>query len=619
MAAAASTAPVAETSSSPKTLQLYPEKTPLISDFWKEKYAKDAKKYWDMFYKRNANKFFKDRHYLRKEWGHYFSGRGVDADPSVGQAQSSHQEKRQAILEIGCGTGNTIYPLIETYPQAYVYACDFSPRAVDLVKAHEGYDESRVNAFVCDVTTTPLSEEVPLASVDVITLIFVLSAITPEKMPAVLRNLKAVLKPGGLILIRDYAVGDLAQERFMLKDQQISENFYVRGDGTLAYYFSEEGLQSLFEEEGFKCKETKVYCRQLENRSRKIVMDRRWIQAVFYLPQQPMQLGEDKVNIEPLSRSPKESLQPVAQVLESTRSDTLVLGKKLASSATLETVVAHKNSSSTGDAELIVDLSEGGAAELFGGAPPIEPLEVACGSYKVYAKCLSKENQHTYASTGFMLWESAYAFAELLAANTDFLKEKSVLELGCGSVGLCSLMSSVEAKKVVATDSDVGALSLLQDNLHLNKENFSIGSIVCQKLEWGNKADIDAVRAANNGTGYDLIIGTDVTYVHEAVPLLFETARALLREPSEPTQEPLLILCHRIRRVAESDILSSAISHGFHVVGHWHSGVPSSSNIKEVESMKQSYVESLFKQGLQNVALNYRALQIICLAQLQYE
>lgn len=32
------------------------------------KYEDDAGRYWDLFYKRNSDKFFKDRHYFDKEW-----------------------------------------------------------------------------------------------------------------------------------------------------------------------------------------------------------------------------------------------------------------------------------------------------------------------------------------------------------------------------------------------------------------------------------------------------------------------------------------------------------------------------------------------------------------------
>lgn len=53
-------------------------------------------------------------------------------------------------------------------------------------------------------------------------------------MHLVLQNIRRVLKPKGHVLFRDYATGDLAQERLTCKDQMISENFYVRGDGTVS-------------------------------------------------------------------------------------------------------------------------------------------------------------------------------------------------------------------------------------------------------------------------------------------------------------------------------------------------------------------------------------------------
>lgn len=32
------------------------------------KFEEDAGRYWDLFYKRNSDRFFKDRHYFDKEW-----------------------------------------------------------------------------------------------------------------------------------------------------------------------------------------------------------------------------------------------------------------------------------------------------------------------------------------------------------------------------------------------------------------------------------------------------------------------------------------------------------------------------------------------------------------------
>jgi SAM-dependent methyltransferase len=103
--------------------------------------------------------------------------------------------------------------------------------------------------------------------VDVCTMIFVLSAIHPDKMLRALQHVHRCLRPGGRILFRDYGVYDMAQVkrtwgvgvasrdcatqvRFK-KGHKISDNFYVRHDGTRAYYFSEEKLQELAEAAGF--------------------------------------------------------------------------------------------------------------------------------------------------------------------------------------------------------------------------------------------------------------------------------------------------------------------------------------------------------------------------------
>jgi methyltransferase-like protein 6 len=114
---------------------------------------------------------------LDKEWNSYFSVSG-----------------KSVILEVGCGAGNTIFPLIATYPDIFVYACDFSPRAVELVKAHDEYTETRVCAFACDLTGDGLDKHISPSSVDIVTMIFVLSAVSPEKMSSVLQNIRKVLK-----------------------------------------------------------------------------------------------------------------------------------------------------------------------------------------------------------------------------------------------------------------------------------------------------------------------------------------------------------------------------------------------------------------------------------------
>lgn len=90
-------------------------------------------------------------------------------------------------------------------------------------------------------------------------------------------------KRSGRVLVRDYAEGDLAESRLAAssRQQKLQDNFYVRGDGTRAYYFSREGLLKLFTEAGYSCEKMQVHERTIENRRKRLLMDRRWIQAVF--------------------------------------------------------------------------------------------------------------------------------------------------------------------------------------------------------------------------------------------------------------------------------------------------------------------------------------------------
>ncbi|XP_070946988.1 tRNA N(3)-cytidine methyltransferase METTL6 isoform X6 [Macaca nemestrina] len=151
----------------------------LVSDFKQHKLEQEAQKNWDLFYKRNSTNFFKDRHWTTREFEELRSCR-------------EFEDQKLTILEAGCGVGNCLFPLLEEDPNIFAYACDFSPRAVEYVKQNPLYDTERCKVFQCDLTKDDLLDHVPPGSVDVVMLIFVLSAVHPEKMHLVLENIYKV-------------------------------------------------------------------------------------------------------------------------------------------------------------------------------------------------------------------------------------------------------------------------------------------------------------------------------------------------------------------------------------------------------------------------------------------
>jgi len=269
---------------------------------WREQYAAGAARYWDAFYKRHKHKFFKHRRWLLKE----FECELVERKPLT-------------MLEVGCGVGDTVFPLLEAVDGLFVHCCDFSPTAVSCLLNSAEYDERRCHAFVHDlVMGTPETLSSALGqgvSVDLVSAIFVLSAIAPEHHRAAVHALHGVLRVGGRILFRDYCAGDLSQVRYDAHGQalpsdidlgesgrggggcdggddvggstgtphvQKGDGMYVRQDGTATHYFTPDGLARLFCEGGlFKVVRQRVVNKVIHNRKERASMARVWIQAVF--------------------------------------------------------------------------------------------------------------------------------------------------------------------------------------------------------------------------------------------------------------------------------------------------------------------------------------------------
>merc|ERR1711971_829105 len=229
-----------------------------VAEEWQRRYKLEAQSYWDQFYKEKTVNFFKDRHYLREEFGELMPAeivaeprRWVDCleasdtePPTSPSAVRNAMAGRRVLLEVGCAVGNGVIPLLRANPDLFAFACDLSPVAVQLLQQKEEYQCGRCLAFPCDVTQDlaqptaehfPLQTQIPDDSVDFATILFVLSAIDPSLHRGVIARLRSRIRVGGVVLVRDYGRGDLAQLRFSA-GHWLGGDSYVRGDGTLAVF-----------------------------------------------------------------------------------------------------------------------------------------------------------------------------------------------------------------------------------------------------------------------------------------------------------------------------------------------------------------------------------------------
>lgn len=208
----------------------------------------------------------------------------LESDP-LGECGYAGHHASFRILEVGCGAGNSVFPILRAIrgQGGFLYCCDFSSRAVQLVKDHPDYDDKLCDAFVLDVCDKMASFPFPPCSLDVILLVFVLSAIQPHRLQDVVNRLASYLKPGGAILFRDYGRYDLSQLRFK-KGQCLSENFYSRRDGTCVYFFTKGEVHDLFTAAGLEEVQNLEDRRLQVNRAKKVIMRRVWMQAKFRKP-----------------------------------------------------------------------------------------------------------------------------------------------------------------------------------------------------------------------------------------------------------------------------------------------------------------------------------------------
>ena len=249
---------------------------------------REAAARWDQHYMENLRNYH-DRRWLLNEYPTLLRTAAAAADAAAYRCAAGHE---LTILETGCGVGNTLLPLLTLGSRVRALGCDHSAFAVGKANERLAREEltGRGQAFIWDIgTPLPADAPVPKGGVDTVLAIFTLSALPPEALPRAFSHLAACLRPGGQLLFRDYGRLDLKQLKFASNPgARLGEGhgceWYARGDGTTAVFFTTEALSALAAGAGLEIESAGYDRRLVVNRANQLRMHRVWVVGALRKP-----------------------------------------------------------------------------------------------------------------------------------------------------------------------------------------------------------------------------------------------------------------------------------------------------------------------------------------------
>ncbi|CAH1775980.1 unnamed protein product [Owenia fusiformis] len=153
-------------------------------------------------------------------------------------------------------------------------------------------------------------------------------------------------------------------------------------------------------------------------------------------------------------------------------------------------------------------------------------LEINNTSLEIWA--LHSASSTDFDLTGQIVWPACRVLALYLSHHPGLIGDRKTLELGAG-VGVAGLMAakfSTNPNNVILTDHNEKVLDVLQKNIDVNFDSAQEKAPLCAMLEWGSDADI----FKNKYGTFEVILGADVIFWPDAIPLLFQTVGKLLKK-----------------------------------------------------------------------------------------
>jgi len=172
------------------------------------------------------------------------------------------------VLEAGCGNGKTLATLSRN--GCHATGCDIAASALRL--AHHAVPKARL--VQADVRCLPFPDQ----TFDAVIAVHVTGALLESDRRQAATEYARVLAPGGTLFFREFSVGDFRYG----KGRPVEEKSFLRGDGVMTHYFTEDEVYDLFPAERW---EGTVVPERWEMRVRGIRYPREVLSGMFFRKQ----------------------------------------------------------------------------------------------------------------------------------------------------------------------------------------------------------------------------------------------------------------------------------------------------------------------------------------------
>lgn len=139
------------------------------------------------------------------------------------------------------------------------------------------------------------------------------------------------------------------------------------------------------------------------------------------------------------------------------------------------------------------------------------------------------------SNVGLRTWEASLHLAQYLHSNPSLVVRKNIIELGAGT-GLVSILCAgpLEAETVLSTDGLPHVVETIDKNIMQNRASLFSGPAsrrlpLARVLDWGDIQFLKEILVIEDALpNYDLILGADITYSPDVVPLLAQLLKVLM-------------------------------------------------------------------------------------------